>query len=97
MRRTLESMKRVVIVGRGACGKSTLAVQSGEITGLTVVELDKLFWRPGLLATPHDQWVVIQERLVAEEKWIMDGDLGPMTLSRFSFVRRTRFFSWNSH
>jgi hypothetical protein len=41
------------------------------------VELDKVFWRPGLVATPRDQWVVIQEKLVAEEKWIMDGDLGP--------------------
>jgi adenylate kinase family enzyme len=70
-------MKRVVIIGRGASGKSTLAVRLGEITGLPVVEVDKVFWRPGSVATPRDQWVVIQERLVAEEKWIMDGDLGP--------------------
>src|SRR5712692_7323271 len=70
-------MKRVVIIGRGASGKSTLAVCLGEITGLPVIELDKIFWRPGLAATPRDQWVVVQERLVAEEGWIMDGDLGP--------------------
>jgi hypothetical protein len=70
-------MKRVVILGRGASGKSTLAVRLGEITGLPVIELDKMFWRPGLVATPRDQWVVVQQRLVAEEKWIMDGDLGP--------------------
>lgn len=66
----------MVILGRGASGKSTLAVRLGEITGLPVVELDKMFWRPGLVATPRDQWVVVQQRLVAEEKWIMDGDLG---------------------
>ena len=75
--RTLENMKRVVILGRGASGKSTLARRLGEITGLPVIELDKVFWRPGLAATPRDQWVVVQERLVAEEGWIMDGDLGP--------------------
>jgi adenylate kinase family enzyme len=69
-------MKRVVIVGRGASGKSTLAVRLGEITALPVMELDKLFWRPGLVATPRDEWTVVQERLVAEERWIMDGDLG---------------------
>jgi adenylate kinase family enzyme len=67
----------VVILGRGASGKSTLALRLGEITGLPVIELDKVFWRPDLVATPRDQWVVFQERLVAEEKWIMDGDLGP--------------------
>jgi adenylate kinase family enzyme len=70
-------MKRVVIIGRGASGKSTLAVRLGEITGLPVIELDKIFWQPGLIATPRDHWTAIQERLVAEERWIMDGDLGP--------------------
>src|ERR1700694_5834726 len=74
--RKLENMKRVVIIGRGASGKSTLAVRLGEITGLPVIELDKFFWRPGLVATPRDQWVVVQEKLVAKNGWIMDGDLG---------------------
>src|ERR1700687_3235043 len=69
-------MKRVVIIGRGASGKSTLAARLGEITGLPVIELDKVFWRPGLVATPRDQWVVVQEKLVAKNGWIMDGDLG---------------------
>jgi hypothetical protein len=49
----------------------------GAITGLPVVELDKIFWRPGLAATPRDEWVEVQERLVAAQEWIMDGDLGP--------------------
>src|SRR5260370_305750 len=70
-------MKRVVILGRGASGKSTLAARLGEITGLPVIELDKVFWRPGLVATSRDQWVVVQEGLVAEEGWIIDGELGP--------------------
>jgi adenylate kinase family enzyme len=69
-------MKRVVILGRGASGKSTLARRLGEITGLPVIELDKVFWRAGLLATPRCQWVILQEKLVAEDGWIMDGDLG---------------------
>jgi adenylate kinase family enzyme len=70
-------MKRVVILGPGASGKSTLAARLGEITGLSVIELDKVFWRPGLGPTPRDQWVKVQQRLVEENAWIMDGDLGP--------------------
>jgi adenylate kinase family enzyme len=70
-------MKRVIILGRGGAGKSTLALHLGEITGLPVINLDKAFWQSGLVATPRHTWVQIQESLVAEERWIMDGDFGP--------------------
>ncbi|HET9364546.1 MAG TPA: adenylate kinase [Candidatus Angelobacter sp.] len=70
-------MKRVVILGRGAAGKSTFARRLGEITKLPVIELDKLFWQPGLVPTSRDQWIAVQQRLVRQERWIMDGDLGP--------------------
>jgi len=71
------NVKRVIIAGPGAAGKSALAVRQGEITSLPVIELDKLFWRPGLTATPRDQWAAVQRGLAAHESWIMDGDLGP--------------------
>jgi nicotinamide riboside kinase len=75
--RKLKSMKRVVIIGRGASGKSALARRLGDITGLPVTEVDKVFWQPGLIATPRQQWIEMQEQLVVEDRWIMEGDLGP--------------------
>jgi adenylate kinase family enzyme len=74
---TLKNMKRVVILGRGASGKSTLARRLGEMLQLPVIELDKVFWGPGLAATSREQWLAVQAKLVEEDKWIMDGDLGP--------------------
>jgi adenylate kinase family enzyme len=71
------TMKRIVILGRGASGKSTLAVRLGKITGLPVVELDKVFWQPGLIATSHDAWKGVQQDLAKGDAWILDGDLGP--------------------
>ena len=70
-------MRRIVVLGPGCSGKSSLAVRIGEITGLPVVELDKIFWQPGLVETPREQWAEIQRGLVREEGWILDGDLGP--------------------
>ena len=70
-------MKRVVILGPGASGKSLLATRLGKITGLPVIELDKIFWQPGLIATPPKEWIEVQQRLVQNDEWIMDGDLGP--------------------
>jgi len=70
-------VKRVVILGPGAAGKSTLAAQLGELTALPVVELDQLFWQPGLRATSREEWRTIQRALVEQDNWILDGDLGP--------------------
>ena len=70
-------MNRILILGRGASGKSTLAAKVGEITGLPVMELDKIFWQPGLEPMPRDVWVSTQTRLIENAVWIMDGDLGP--------------------
>ena len=70
-------MKRVVILGPGASGKTTLARRLSEITGLKLVELDKVFWGLELAPTPREQWIRLQQELTAEKEWILDGDLGP--------------------
>ena len=70
-------MRRVVVLGPGAAGKSTLARALGEATGIPVTELDQVFWRPGLEATPKEEWAAVQAGLVARPAWILDGDLGP--------------------
>jgi adenylate kinase family enzyme len=70
-------MERVVILGRGGAGKSTLARQLGAVTGLPVTELDTLFWQPGLVAADPGRWKACQAELVRQHAWILDGDLGP--------------------
>lgn len=67
-------MERVIIIGCGGAGKSTLARQLGEKTGLPVVHLDKLFWHPGWIESTKEE---IDEKILAELKkpqWIMDGN-----------------------
>ena len=48
-----------------------------ELTGLPAIELDGLFWQPGPAPTPAEVWVARHRELVAGERWIIDGDLGP--------------------
>src|ERR1043166_183241 len=47
------------------------------MTSLPVIELGRIFWKAGLAATPRDEWVEAQRKLVEKPSWIMDGDFGP--------------------
>ena len=67
-------MERIVIIGCGGAGKSTLARQLGEKLELPVVHLDKLFWRPGWVEVSPEEFDALHRAELAKEKWIMDGN-----------------------
>ena len=62
------------MIGPGGTGKSTLAARMGAITGLPVIHLDSIFWRPGWEPTPKDEWARTVRALLAREAWVMDGN-----------------------
>jgi adenylate kinase family enzyme len=66
-------MQRVVILGCSGSGKSTFARALGARTGLPVVHLDAMFWRPKW--TPPDPQVFRDAvaEVAARERWITDG------------------------
>ena len=67
-------MERIMIIGCGGAGKSTLARQLGEKTGLPVIHLDKLFWRPGWVNLTREEFDVVHNAAIEEKKWILDGN-----------------------
>ena len=73
-------MQRVAIIGRGGAGKSTLARQLGECTGLPIIHLDSEHWLPGWIAPERDAWLARVAELLREERWIMDGNFGDETM-----------------
>ena len=67
-------MERVVIIGCGGAGKSTLARSLGEKTGLPVVHLDKLFWKPGWVESTREEIDGIIQWEIRKDRWIIDGN-----------------------
>ena len=63
-----------MIIGCGGAGKSTLARQLGEKTGLPVVHLDKLYWNPGWVPLSREDFAKIHTEQIAKERWLIDGN-----------------------
>ncbi len=75
-------MERVIIIGCGGAGKSTLARQLGECLGLPVVHLDKLFWQENWTHLPKEAFDAVHADAVQEPRWIIDGNFGRTMESR---------------
>jgi adenylate kinase family enzyme len=75
-------VQRIVIIGSGGAGKSTLARQLGADLGIPVHHLDKLFWRPGWVKSPPAEFAVKQEAILREPAWIIDGNFGETIQAR---------------
>ena len=74
-------MKKIMLIGSGGAGKSTLARRLGERLGIEVVHLDKLHWLPGWTSPPKAEWRKTVESLIEKDAWVMDGNFnGTMEL-----------------
>lgn len=87
--------ERVMLIGSGGAGKSTLARQLGDVTGLPVVHLDAHHWKPGWVPTPNDEWDAKVIELAAGERWIIDGNYGRTMELRFARADTVVFLDYS--
>ena len=66
-------MRRVAVFGNAGGGKSTLARELAEITGLPLYAIDRLQFKDGGAAVPHDEYLELHREVLAKETWIIDG------------------------
>jgi adenylate kinase family enzyme len=66
-------MKRVMIIGQPGSGKSTLARALGERTGLPVIHIDKIHWRPGWVERSGEEKTRLCREAEAQDRWIFEG------------------------
>lgn len=69
-------MKRILILGCCGAGKSTFARALHKKTGLDLIHLDQLYWKPNWTETEPEEWATIIKDVVKKPSWIMDGNYG---------------------
>jgi adenylate kinase family enzyme len=73
-RRAADIMRRVLVIGSGGAGKSTVARRLGGLLGLPVVHLDQLYWKVGWIETEKTEWAEMVRQTIARDAWIVDGN-----------------------
>ena len=68
------SFKRIAIFGRPGSGKSTFAYHLSLKTGLPCYHLDKIFFGPGWVERPSEDFLIDQREWVKKDTWIIDGN-----------------------
>ena len=66
--------KKIVIVGCPGSGKSMLARRLHERTGLPVVHLDNVFWKPDKTHISKEEFDNKLAELLKADEWILDGN-----------------------
>ncbi len=82
-------MERIMIIGCGGAGKSTLARALGEKLALPVKHLDQLFWRPGWIRVSQEEFDSLLQQELEKPKWILDGNFNrtiPLRLEKCDTV-----------
>jgi len=75
---------RVLVMGCSGSGKSTVARELSKITGLPAVHLDQHYWRPDRTEPDKALWSAEIASLVAQPRWIMDGNYSSTLADRLS-------------
>ncbi len=66
--------KRIIILGSGGSGKTTLARFIGKKLNIPVYHLDKEYWLPNWERPDEKEWEERVKTLIKEPSWIMDGN-----------------------
>lgn len=67
-------MQKILIIGSGGAGKSTLARELAKILNLDIIHLDAFYWQPGWVETAKHEWQNMVQDFIKRESWIMDGN-----------------------
>ncbi|CEK10548.1 GNAT family N-acetyltransferase [Legionella hackeliae] len=74
MESQVQAPKRIMIIGKPGSGKSTFAVSLKRKLALPLFHLDKFFFEANWVERKSNEFLSIQEEIVNQNSWIIDGN-----------------------
>ncbi|MBO4919136.1 MAG: glycerol-3-phosphate acyltransferase [Erysipelotrichaceae bacterium] len=65
---------KIIVIGCPGSGKSTFSRKLQELTGLPLIHLDNVWWKPDRTHISREEFDQKLEEILKEESWILDGD-----------------------
>ncbi len=70
----MDTFNKVLIIGSPGSGKSYYSKKISEITGLTLIHIDNLYWNKDKTHITLEELEVKIEEVINKEQWIIDGN-----------------------
>lgn len=78
---------RINVVGVSRSGKSTFAKRLSELSGIPLVEMDAVFWKPYWGVPSDEEFFGKLSTAIAGDQWILDGNYSRTTPIKWSRVQ----------
>ena len=88
-------MERILIIGCGGAGKSTLARALGEKLDIPVVHLDQIWWRPNWVHISREEFDSAIRAEMRKDRWIMDGNFNRTIPERLEYCDTVIYLDFN--
>ena len=75
--------RRIQVVGPSCAGKTTLAAELAQRLGVEFVELDAVFWKPGWVEPPAEEFAEKLRESTQAEAWVVAGNYSRHTIPVF--------------
>ncbi|MDJ1499673.1 AAA family ATPase [Xanthocytophaga agilis] len=89
-------MRKVVIVGCGGAGKSTLARQLGQIIQIPIIHLDAEFWQSDCKMLSREEEAQRLTHILIKDQWIIDGNYSSTMAVRFQVADTIIFLEFST-
>ncbi|SPL95728.1 DNA topology modulation protein [[Actinomadura] parvosata subsp. kistnae] len=67
-------MRRIAVIGCGGSGKTTVGRRLAALLDVPMTHLDAVYYDADWNPLPPEEFAAIQEKLVAEPQWVIDGN-----------------------